>query len=92
MTRDSKYDIFAQLVEQLHGLEQLPFVITYTDPVHGDLLPINNNDNFVKALSTARPLLKLLIQRKGTEIEICLCIVFPGSPTCVSFELVKSPA
>lgn len=63
--RNSKYDTFADLLGQIHGLLDIPFIITYTDPVHGDLLPINNDDNYGKALSTARPLLKLLIQRKG---------------------------
>lgn len=76
VTRDSKYEVFAQLVEQLHGLGEIPFVITYTDPVHGDLLPINNSDNFGKALSTARPLLKLLIQRKGSKLSLTFNFFF----------------
>lgn len=63
--RDSKYETFARLLEQLHHISDIPFVITYTDPTHNDLLPINNEENFSKALTTARPLLKLLIQRKG---------------------------
>lgn len=65
VTRTCKFDKFALLLEQLHGLGEIPFIITYTDPVHNDLLPINNDDNFNKALTTARPLLKLLVQRKG---------------------------
>ncbi|XP_025115043.1 partitioning defective 6 homolog beta-like [Pomacea canaliculata] len=65
VTRGTKFEEFFKILKELHGLSDIPFVITYTDPVHSDLLPINNDDNFVRALSTARPLLKLLIQRKG---------------------------
>lgn len=64
-TENAEFDHFNNLVETLHHLQSIPFVITYTDPTHGDLLPINNNDNFLKAVSTARPLLRLQVQRKG---------------------------
>uniref|UniRef100_G1KZX3 PB1 domain-containing protein n=1 Tax=Ailuropoda melanoleuca TaxID=9646 RepID=G1KZX3_AILME len=36
---------------------------SYAD-IHGDLLPINNNDNYPKAVSTANPLLRIFIQKK----------------------------
>lgn len=39
-------------------------MIGYAD-VHGDLLPINNDDNFFKAVSSAHPLLRVFIQRQG---------------------------
>lgn len=68
VTRGTKFEEFFKILKELHGLSDIPFVITYTDPVHSDLLPINNDDNFVRALSTARPLLKLLIQRKGDYV------------------------
>uniref|UniRef100_A0A452SI57 PB1 domain-containing protein n=1 Tax=Ursus americanus TaxID=9643 RepID=A0A452SI57_URSAM len=35
----------------------------YAD-IHGDLLPINNDDNYPKAVSTANPLLRIFIQKK----------------------------
>ncbi|KAM8841700.1 par-6 family cell polarity regulator gamma b isoform 2-T2 [Spinachia spinachia] len=38
-------------------------MIGYAD-IHGDLLPINNDDNFCKAVSTAHPLLRVIIQRQ----------------------------
>ncbi|CAI9716174.1 partitioning defective 6 homolog beta-like [Octopus vulgaris] len=60
-----QFEDFHELVEKLHQLHRIPFVITYTDPAHGDLLPINNKDNYLKAVSTARPLLRLQVQRKG---------------------------
>ena len=61
----SHFDEFYILLAELHSLVDTPFVVTYTDPVHMDLLPINNNENFVKALSTARPGIKVILQRKG---------------------------
>lgn len=58
------FDEFYRMIERLHNLEKVAFLVTYTDK-EGDLLPINNDDNFMKALETARPLLRLCIQRKG---------------------------
>ena len=63
----TQFDDFYLLLEELHGLKDTPFVVTYTDPVHMDQLPINNNDNFVKATSTARPGLKVILQKKGEK-------------------------
>jgi len=51
-------------VEKIHKLENIPFTTWYTD-VHGDLLPINNDVNLSVALTTAKPLLRLFVQRKG---------------------------
>jgi len=60
-----KYDEFRKILERLHGLQIEPFYISYTDPNDGDLLPINNDDNFARALQAARPLLRIHIQRRG---------------------------
>lgn len=46
-------------------MEDFQFLISYIDPRDNDLLPINNDDNFHRALTTARPLLRVIIQRKG---------------------------
>lgn len=62
--RPMRYDEFYQTVEQVHNLQSVPFTITYTDP-EGDLLPINNDENFSVAVSAARPLLRLHIQHRG---------------------------
>jgi len=43
-------------------------VLSYTDPKDGDLLPINNDDNLGRAVLTAKPLLRIIIQRKGEII------------------------
>ncbi|KAI8432901.1 hypothetical protein MSG28_013819 [Choristoneura fumiferana] len=48
------------LIEKLHRLHDVTFLISYTDPRDGDLLPINNDDNLARALLTARPLLREL--------------------------------
>lgn len=58
------YEDFKTFLENLHKLNEVPFLISYTDPKDGDLLPINNDDNFIKAL-TVKPLLRIIIQRKG---------------------------
>lgn len=60
----TKFEEFYSLIERFHKLFEIPFTICYTDPVHGDLLPINNDDNFARAITSARPMLRLLVQRK----------------------------
>ena len=50
---------------RMHRLREKDYILAYTDPVHGDFLPINNNENFARAVSTAKPLLRLCVQRKG---------------------------
>ncbi|CAD7077590.1 unnamed protein product [Hermetia illucens] len=59
------FDEFAKLVERLHHLNNIEFLISYVDPRDNDLLPINNDDNFGRALNIAKPLLRVIIQRKG---------------------------
>lgn len=59
------YEHFRTLIERLHKLIEVPFVLSYTDPKDGDLLPINNDDNLGRAVLTAKPLLRIIIQRKG---------------------------
>lgn len=47
----------------------VPFHISYIDPRDNDLLPINNDDNYHRALTTARPLMRIIIQKKGDSFE-----------------------
>ena len=49
-----------------HHITNTEVTIGYAD-VHGDLLPINNDDNFCKAVSSANPLLRVFIQKRGTQ-------------------------
>ena len=60
------FDEFINLLEEIHKLNGSSFTVAYTDP-EGDLLPISNNENFAKALTTARPLLRVFINRKGKQ-------------------------
>ncbi|VDN01641.1 unnamed protein product [Thelazia callipaeda] len=62
------YADFRALVEGLHSLHNIPFTLCYTSH-SGDLLPITNDDNFRKSFESARPTLRLLIQRKGESWE-----------------------
>ncbi|XP_067005056.2 partitioning defective 6 homolog gamma [Anabrus simplex] len=64
-----KYEDFKVLIERLHHLADVPFLISYTDPRDGDLLPINNDDNLGRAVLNARPLLRVIVQRKGESLE-----------------------
>ncbi|KAJ0171565.1 hypothetical protein K1T71_013115 [Dendrolimus kikuchii] len=68
-TEKLKYEDFKALIEKLHRLHEVAFLISYTDPRDGDLLPINNDDNLARAILTARPLLRVIIQRKGDSLE-----------------------
>ena len=57
-----------EVLQRLHLLQEIAFTISYSDPKDGYLLPINNDDNFAKAVECARPLLRIFLQRKG-ELE-----------------------
>jgi len=47
------FDLFYKKIESFHQLSAIPFVIFYTDP-EDFLLPINNDDNLAKAVSSAK--------------------------------------
>jgi partitioning defective protein 6 len=68
----ASYEAFHDLLSDVHQLigsrdqpGPLPFHIFYIDPKDNDLLPITNTDNYRRALQSARPLLRLVIQRHG---------------------------
>ncbi|XP_054716621.1 partitioning defective 6 homolog gamma-like [Uloborus diversus] len=64
------FEEFYNLIEKFHKLNEVSFTISYTDPVHGDLLPINNDDNFARAINSSWPwLLRLIVQKKGESCE-----------------------
>lgn len=64
-TQTSQFDAFYSLVKDSHHLPaDMPFTVSYTDPRNGDLLPITNSDNLLRAYTTAMPLLRLVIYRK----------------------------
>ncbi|KAI9589682.1 partitioning defective 6 homolog gamma [Glossina fuscipes] len=59
-----KFDKFYTLIKELHGLNNIRFVIRYIDPRDQELLPINNDDNYGRALKTAQPILRVIVQRE----------------------------
>ncbi|XP_064409581.1 partitioning defective 6 homolog gamma-like [Latimeria chalumnae] len=61
--KPGKFEEFYKLILHVHRIANMDIMIGYAD-VHGDLLPINNDDNFFKAVSTANPLLRIFIQRQ----------------------------
>ncbi|XP_052000569.1 par-6 family cell polarity regulator gamma a [Xyrauchen texanus] len=56
-----KYTDFHKLIVHLHHLWRMDVLIGYAD-VHGELLPINNDDNFCKAVTSTQSLLRIFIQ------------------------------
>lgn len=62
------FEEFHSLIERLHHLKDIAFLISYTDPRDGDQLPINNDENLRRALTNARPLLRIFVARKGKYI------------------------
>lgn len=62
--KPGKFEEFYKLLLHIHRIANMEVMICYTD-IHGDLLPINNDDNFCKAVSTAHPVLRIIIQRQG---------------------------
>ncbi|XP_051916907.1 partitioning defective 6 homolog alpha [Hippocampus zosterae] len=57
---------FYSLLQTLHHIPEVDMLLGYADD-HGDLLPINNDDNFHKAVSSANPLLRIIITKKEDE-------------------------
>ncbi|XP_054476638.1 partitioning defective 6 homolog alpha [Anoplopoma fimbria] len=57
---------FYRLLQTIHRIPGADVLLGYAD-VHGDLLPINNDDNFHKAVSAANPLLRVIITKKEGE-------------------------
>uniref|UniRef100_A0A8C6S6M5 Par-6 family cell polarity regulator gamma b n=1 Tax=Neogobius melanostomus TaxID=47308 RepID=A0A8C6S6M5_9GOBI len=61
--KPGKFEEFYKLILHIHRIANMEVMLCYAD-IHGDLLPINNDDNFCKAVSTAHPLLRVFIQRQ----------------------------
>uniref|UniRef100_A0A1A8G4F2 Par-6 partitioning defective 6 homolog alpha n=1 Tax=Nothobranchius korthausae TaxID=1143690 RepID=A0A1A8G4F2_9TELE len=57
---------FYRLIQTIHHIHGVDVLLGYAD-IHGDLLPINNDDNFNKAVSSANPLLRIIISKKEDE-------------------------
>ncbi|XP_006881698.1 PREDICTED: partitioning defective 6 homolog beta [Elephantulus edwardii] len=62
-SKPGKFEEFYGLLQHVHKIPTVDVLVAYTD-IHGDLLPINNDDNYHKAVSTANPLLRIFIQKK----------------------------
>ncbi|XP_041933271.1 par-6 family cell polarity regulator gamma b [Alosa sapidissima] len=61
--KPGKFEEFYKLIMHIHRIANMEVMIGYAD-VHGDLLPINNDDNFCKAVTSAHPLLRIFIQKQ----------------------------
>jgi len=60
------FEDFQAMLAEVHLLSNDPtFHISYIDPKDNDLLPINNTDNYLRAMKNAKPPLRLVIQRQG---------------------------
>uniref|UniRef100_A0A8C1BWV7 Par-6 family cell polarity regulator alpha n=1 Tax=Cyprinus carpio carpio TaxID=630221 RepID=A0A8C1BWV7_CYPCA len=67
--RAGGFQEFYQLLQTIHRIPGVDVLLGYAD-IHGDLLPINNDDNFHKALSSANPLLRIIIQRRDVDDSV----------------------
>eukprot|EP00117_Sycon_ciliatum_P041915 scpid75477/ scgid30575/ Partitioning defective 6 homolog beta len=58
------FELFMLHIKSLHKVGDVDSVsISYTEPLRGDLLPINNDDNFAHAVSLSKPLLRIFVYR-----------------------------
>lgn len=71
-SKPGRFDEFYGLLQHVHRIPNVELLVGYAD-VHGDLLPINNDDNYHKAISTASPLLRLFLQRKEEADYTTFC-------------------
>uniref|UniRef100_H3DQ90 PB1 domain-containing protein n=1 Tax=Tetraodon nigroviridis TaxID=99883 RepID=H3DQ90_TETNG len=53
-SKPGRFDEFYGLLQHVHHIPNVELLVGYAD-VHGDLLPINNDDNYQKAISTRQP-------------------------------------
>ncbi|KAL4613666.1 hypothetical protein GN956_G22525 [Arapaima gigas] len=63
LSSTDRFHNFYRLLQSVHRLQGLDVLVTYVD-VYGDLLPINNDENFRRAVSTVGPLLRVVLHRK----------------------------
>ncbi|XP_014903333.1 par-6 family cell polarity regulator gamma b isoform X2 [Poecilia latipinna] len=61
--KPGKFEEFYKLILHIHRLANIEVMIGYAD-THGDFLPINNDENFSKAVDSAHPLLRVFVQRR----------------------------
>lgn len=62
-----EYEGFEKFLLVLYNIDLQSFVITYID-IYGDLLLINNNENFQKVFSIVKLLLRIMVQMKGDVV------------------------
>ncbi|KAJ8412317.1 hypothetical protein AAFF_G00145840 [Aldrovandia affinis] len=62
-SKPGRFEEFYGLLQHVHRIPNVELLVGYAD-ADGDLLPINNDDNYHKAISTAGPLLRLFLQRR----------------------------
>jgi partitioning defective protein 6 len=90
-TKVSTFELFREHLGDVHQLnktdsnkvlknkDESNFHIFYIDPKDDDLLPITNTDNYRRALQSARPLLRLVIQRQGECEQVPILQTTSGS-------------
>ncbi|XP_012272233.1 partitioning defective 6 homolog gamma isoform X2 [Orussus abietinus] len=66
----ASYEEFRNCLAEKHDIRSNSnFLIWYTDPMNGDLLPINNENNFARAQMTAKSLLRIFIHSTARSVE-----------------------
>ncbi|KAM8751406.1 partitioning defective 6 homolog alpha isoform 1-T1 [Acanthopagrus schlegelii] len=80
---------FYRLLQTIHRIPGVDVLLGYAD-IHGDLLPINNDDNFHKAVSSANPLLRIIITKKGRRVMVDRSSSLPRSHSGMDTFFLRS--
>lgn len=74
LNKITNFGEFQRLAGYLHNLPINEFSISYVDPLDNYLLPINNDDNYGRAITKSKSLLNIIIHRSD---ELPACTVKP---------------
>ncbi|RVE71477.1 hypothetical protein OJAV_G00052010 [Oryzias javanicus] len=65
-TGAGNFQEFCRFLQSIHHIRGMDVQLCYAD-IHGDLLPINNDENFNRAVKSANPLLRIVIITKTDD-------------------------
>ncbi|CAB4063979.1 PARD6 [Lepeophtheirus salmonis] len=81
------FESFHSRVQSLHLLDKVPFTIAFIDPKDNDLLPINNTDNYQRALFE-----KSLLHSRSEGLHRPLLSILAHNPSPRSLISISRPS